>query len=266
VTLEATLFFAGLTAEACFVALIIFRRAFRVFPVFCSYIVWSLLNDAGGYYLMQGYPRYAQRIYLTAAIIDSIFVFAVLIELSMAVLRPVKSSLPRGLVVAVGFILALVFAAIWPFAKAPGIGQLSEAGRILIHLQLTTSALRILFFLALAVFSQWLSIGWRDRELQIATGFGFYSLASLSASLYHMNQSVGSPALGQQYHLIDVMVAASYACSMVYWIVCFAQEVPERREFTPQMESFLLALAGSARSTRIALADARSSKTGGPAR
>ncbi len=51
---------------------------------------------------------------------------------------------------------------------------------------------------------------------------------------------------------------------MVYWIVSFAQKVPERREFTPQMESFLLALAGHARGTRVAMtgsSDFKKSKT-----
>jgi hypothetical protein len=262
VNLDTKLFLAGIAAEVAFLVLLIFKQSFRSFPIFSSYVIWSLFSDIGGFFLLRAYPSQDQNIYLTIAIIDSIFVFVVLVELSMSVLRPVRSSLPRGAVVAVGIIIALVFAAIWPFAKTPGINQLTEAGRLLIHLQLTTSALRILFFLALAAGSQWLSIGWRDRELQIATGFGFYSLASLAGSLFHMNQAVGNSALGMQYHVVDLMVTAAYDCSLVYWIVCFAHEVPERREFSPQMANFLLALAGSARSTRIALTDAGESKAG----
>jgi hypothetical protein len=75
----------------------------------------------------------------------------------------------------------------------------------------------------------------------------------LSAALLHTNQAVGNATLLAQYHLLDQLVAVSYVCSIVYWGFCFAQKVPERREFTPQMQSFLLAVAGSARSTRIAL-------------
>jgi hypothetical protein len=48
---------------------------------------------------------------------------------------------------------------------------------------------------------------------------------------------------------------AAYSCSLLYWAVCFAQQEAERREFTPQMQSLLLAVAGTARTTRIALAD-----------
>jgi hypothetical protein len=190
-------------------------------------------------------------------LIDSVFVFCVLIELSMSVLRPVRSMLPRGAIIAVAFLVALLCAAIWPFAKAPGLEQLRvPESRMIFQLQMTFSVLRIIFFLVLAAGSQWLSIGWRDRELQIATGFGFFSLASISAAFIHMSQVAGT----NQYHIVELMLTACYDFSIIYWIVCFAQEVPERREFTPQMQSFLLAVAGSARDTRITLANSRESQ------
>jgi hypothetical protein len=53
---------------------------------------------------------------------------------------------------------------------------------------------------------------------------------------------------------------ASYICSLLYWVFSFAQKEAERREFTPQMRSFLLAAAGAARTTRVALNDSRSDK------
>jgi hypothetical protein len=42
--------------------------------------------------------------------------------------------------------------------------------------------------------------------------------------------------------------------------VSFAQKEAERREFTPQMRSFLLAAAGAARTTRVAMTDSRDDK------
>jgi hypothetical protein len=50
-------------------------------------------------------------------------------------------------------------------------------------------------------------------------------------------------------------------CSLAYWGVCFATKEAERREFTPQMQSLLLAMAGTARSTRIALAESAADKS-----
>ena len=223
--------------------------------MFFYYLVWSLVSDAGQYAVANYRPSSSFHIYLVALAIDALFQFGVLIELSRSVLRPIAKFLPRWTPVAVGLLMILVCAAIWPFAKSQGFSQLPREGQLLIHLQQTFAILRILFFLALAGCSQLLSIGWRDRELQIATGLGFYSMVSIAISILHLHQ-----AQGLQYHLMDQVAAASYVCSLLYWAYCFAQQEAERRDFTPQMQSLLLAVAGTARSTRMALKDSASDK------
>ena len=192
---------------------------------------------------------------MVETLIDSIFQFGVLIELSLSVLHPVRSSLPRATLIVIAGLIAvgLLCAAVWPFAKSPGFSSFPLAGRLLVHVQQIFSILRILFFLGLAACSQLLSIGWRDRELQIATGLGFFSLVSLSVSMLHAGQ-----APGPLYHMLDQLVAASYVCSILYWVFSFVQEAPERRPFTPQMQSFLLAVAGAARRDRASLAGSSS--------
>jgi hypothetical protein len=179
--------------------------------------------------------------------------FGVLIEVSMSILKPVRSWLPRWAIVAVSVVIAILCGALWIFVKIPGQDALVGNYQVIVHLLLTFSAVRILYFLLLAGFSQLLSLGWRDRELQIATGLGFYSLATLSAVVLHNSVAAVNSAGVAQYHIVDQMVSAVYICSMIYWGVCFAQEVPERREFTPQMQSFILGLVGPARSSRIAM-------------
>ena len=52
-------------------------------------------------------------------------------------------------------------------------------------------------------------------------------------------------------------MVASYVCSLLYWAYCFAQQEAARREFTPQMQNFLLAVAGTARSSRVSLSRSR---------
>ena len=198
------------------------------------------------------------QMFLASTIIDSIFMFCVLIEVSMAVLKPIRASLPRWVIFAVAAVFALLGAVVWHFVKFPGFNLLRGDYQIFTHLQFSVAVVRLLFFLVLAGFSQLLSIGWRDRELQIATGFGFYALASLSVAMFHWSLGAGNPTLDQQYHLLDQMATACYIGSLIYWIFSFAQEVPERREFTPQMQSFLLAIAGQARATRIALSSSDS--------
>jgi hypothetical protein len=179
----------------------------------------------------------------------------VLIELAWSVLRPLRASLSYRALLIVAVLILATGAAIWPFAVTHEMSSLSLAWRNLLHVEQTTSILRILFFLALAASSQLLSIGWRDRELQVATGLGIYSLVSLAVSLWRSNEGVWS-----LYSLTNRLLAASYLCSLLYWAFSFAQQEAERREFTPQMQSFLLAMAGTARSTRISLSDSISSK------
>jgi hypothetical protein len=63
-----------------------------------------------------------------------------------------------------------------------------------------------------------------------------------------------------QFQFFAEVVVASYVCSLVYWVVCFSQKEAARREFTPQMQSFLLTVAGAAHSSRVALTESRSEK------
>ena len=254
-TLDNILWLAGDGATAVVVALLVGRRVFRAFPIFSSYVAWSLLGDAALYIGEHSYPTSYKTIYLIVLIIDSLFQFGVLVELSWSVLRPLRASLPRWTLFAIAALIALIGAAVWPFATGPGLANHELASRLIFHVDETFAVLRILFFLLLAGCSQLLSIGWRDRELQIATGLGFYSLVSLAVWMNHASQTYGP-----RYHLLDQAVAVSYVCSLVYWGVCFATREAERREFTPQMQSLLLAMAGTARSTRIALTQSSDDK------
>ncbi len=108
--------------------------------------------------------------------------------------------------------------------------------------------MKIIFFLVLAGCSQLLSINWRDRELQIATGLGLYSLVSLIAAILQARQ----PA-GPFYSLLSQVVVATMVFDYFYWLYCFAHEVAPRREFTPQMQEFLLTVTDAARSMRASL-------------
>jgi hypothetical protein len=241
---------AGAAAEAVVLFLLLRRRVFSSLPVFTSYIAWSLISDLGQYAATNYYPAVYVRLYIVSLAIDSLFQFGVLVELSRSVLRPMAKLLPRWTPIAVGLLIIIICAAIWLLASSPDFSHYDQKGRLLVHLQQTFSILRILFFLILAGCSQLLSIGWRDRELQIATGLGFFSMVSLSVSILHTHQALGNP-----YHFLDQIVAASYSFTLLYWAYCFARQEAARREFTPQMQNFLLAMAGTARTTRIALAD-----------
>jgi len=140
---------------------------------------------------------------------------------------------------------------IWPLAGLTIPPSLSRWGEIYVHLQQTTAILRVVCFLVMAGFSQVLSIGWKDRELQIATGLGFFSIVTLIVAVLHSHQEIATHA----YHWLDNATSASYVGALTYWIFSFATKEQERKEFSPQMQQLLLLMGGGARTGRISLGD-----------
>jgi hypothetical protein len=254
VSLNAILWTAGIIAEAAVVGLLIYRRLWRTLPFFFVYNLWTLIGGAAGYAIMNLYPNAYLNTYLVETGVDSALVFCVLVELSWSIVRPFRTSLPRHTIWGLGILVAVAALAIWPFSDSSAFASYPLQWHLLVRLQQTVSILRILFFLLLAASSQLLSIGWRDRELQVATGLGFYSIVGLTTTVLQTHM-----AAGDLYRRLDQVLVASFVCSSLYWVFCFAQKEAERREFSPQMQSMLLAVAGAARSTRMALGDSHDS-------
>lgn len=256
-SLDNALSLAYVVTEAAVVGLLLYRRVWRSLPVLCAYCAWDLFSTAVlSYVILRFFPARYLTAYLTAMIVDSGLVFGVLIELAWSVFRPFRASLPRGFLAMVAGLVMVLGAVIWPFAVIPGFSYLPPEWHLLMRLQQTVSILQVLFFLLLVGCGQLLSIGWRDRELQVATGLGFFSLVSLGVAMLHTHLAAWS-----LYAHLNQVVVASYVCSLMYWVYSFAQKEAVRREFTPQMQNLLLAVAGAARSTRVGLTDSIAAKS-----
>ena len=246
--LSDILWLAFTVAETVVVGLLIYRRIWRNFPVFFLYSIWTIVESLVAFVVFHRYPSSYASFYFGLTIVDYALLFGVLVELGWSIIRPLRASLSRLAPVAVGVFIVLLGAAIWPFATVPVAAHTPREIAGLMHMQQTFSILRVVVFLGLAAFSQLLSIGWRNRELQIATGLGFTSLVGLAVAMLHAHQSTWL-----QYSDWSNVVVVGYVCSLIYWIVSFSQQEQARREFSPQMQNVLLAVAGAARSTRLAL-------------
>jgi hypothetical protein len=181
----------GIVAQAAFIAVLARRRAYRSLPVFFFYIVWGVAGDSA--ILIQRTLLHSQNLYpfVIETYIDSLFQYLVLIELAWAILRPIQRLLPKGFLLGISFIIAAAAVLTWPLSEIKETSEYPSQLLIALHTQRSFAILRILFFLALACCSQFLRIGWRDRELQVATGLGFYSLVSLAGTMVHSHQSYG---------------------------------------------------------------------------
>jgi hypothetical protein len=243
-----SLWLIGIVAEALVLALLGLRGVWRVLPVFTLYCVWDLVGNGLVLTLTDHSATSFLKLFLVLTVVDAIFIMAVLTEVFWSVLRPLHSSLPRQTIYYLLAFLGLIAAFAWPFTSAQGFGKFTS---LVIHIQQVSALLRIVVFIILVALSQFLSLSWRDRELQIATGLGFYSLVSFGAMLAHTHK-----ANVLQYSTLNELVIGSYLCSLLYWVYSFAQKEAKRHEFTPQMQNVLLAMAGVAREQRLALAQA----------
>jgi hypothetical protein len=243
--------------EFLLIVLLFCRRIWRTLPIFCAYCIWDLTDNL----TLEAFARFAPNVefhaVFAATVLDSVFVFCVLVELAWSVLRPLRASLSRSSLVLVAVLILVAGAAIWPFAALPGLSHATtREGLFYFQMQQTSAILRILFFLILAGGSQLLSIGWRDRELQVATGLGLYSIVTLSVAVVQTHQTT----MAHYYDLAIATTVGNLGC-LLYWAFSFAQQEAARREFTPQMQRFLLAVAGAARTSRVGLETSRSNKS-----
>jgi hypothetical protein len=240
----------GIVAEAAFIVVLVWRRAYRSLPVFFAYIVWGLAGDST-VLIMRTLMHYQSLTpFVIETYIDSLFQYLVLIELAWSILRPMQRLLPKGFLLSISLIIVAGAVLAWPLT---GIKETLEVPRQLLiafHVQRSFAVLRILFFIVLACCSQFLRIGWRDREFQVATGLGFYSLVSFAGTIVHSHQTYG-----EQYFYVDAAIAFSYFLSLGYWIYSFAQPEAARREMTPEMQNFLLRTADVIRRQRGKLSE-----------
>jgi hypothetical protein len=256
---EFIILVSGMAAEIALILMLFKGHVLRIFPAFFIYLCWSLFSDALFYYVKAHFSAAVFfRVSFAQLAVDSVMIFALLVEVAWSVLRPIRKSLPKYSWVWIAALIAIGGLILWPIAGLAAPDNLPPDWVNFFRLQQTPAILRAVFFLALAAFSQLLSIGWRDRELQIATGLGFYSIVSLAVTILHTHQRAGT----QQYYWLDVLGGVSYLGALGYWVYSFATKPAERREFSPQMQSMLLAVAGAARSSRVALTDSPSDKAG----
>jgi hypothetical protein len=232
--------------EISLLVVILVRRQYKTFPVFSFYVGFSVLNDiAIGALLVVFSAHTAQSAALALLPLEYLIDLAVLLEIAWNVLRPVHASLPAGSlrVFVAGIALSLLGGILLAYHFGNTGNKIED---IKVPLDLTVGLMRMLIFVATAAFAQLLGIGWRNKVLQLATGLSFYSAIDLVVSL------IGRYS-GDSSALESVRVVAS-ALEMGFFVWVFTTKDVERREFSPQMEQFLVTLAGRAKHARTVLA------------
>ncbi len=247
-SLGSALWFLGAALEIAVIVIALRKGLSRLLPIFFAYLIWTVISDGLGYAVKSNPLLYEQVFRFFEMPFDSLMQIGVLVELGWSVLRPMRSVLPRRTVLFISLGVLVAGAIFFPLTGFTVNHSWPWNWVVLLRIQQTVSMLRVLFFLGLAALSQFLAISWRDRELQVATGLGFYSIVSLGAALLHTH-----PGTKGQFDIIENLVVVGYLCSLTYWCYSFLQQEAPRQEFSPRMQSILLTVAGAARANRLAM-------------
>ena len=243
--------------ETILFLIILIRKLWSRRIVFFTYLGWSIFSDGVFLYLGVRHLKVTLTPYIIELAVDSLLQFFVIAEIAWSTIKPLKNVLPRHILPVVLLMLAAIGVFCWPFANMVVLDNLKTHGHLMLVLNQTVAILRIAFFLLLAAFSQFLSIGWRDRELQIASGLGFYAGVSLVVAIVHSHGMVGP-----RYHWLDLVTSLGYLGTLTYWVVCFSIKEPEIRKISPQMQRFLVSIGGTVHADRFALETAIQKKPG----
>jgi hypothetical protein len=242
--LFATLGLLSFLAEIALFAVLMVRRQYKSFPVFTLYIAFNLLYDVGVGAVMVGSPHVGRSLALGLLPLQYLLELGVLLEIAWNVLRPVRLSLPSGSIRA--FVGLVAVALLCGTVLASHLGNSGNKVQDLKGpLDLTVGLLRMLIFVATAGFAQLLGIGWKNKVLQLATALSFYSAVDLIVSLVE-RYSGGSNDL-------EHVRAVAFTLEIGFLVWAFTTKEVRRREFSPQMEQFLVTLAGRAKLARTAL-------------
>jgi hypothetical protein len=241
----ATVGLLGVLAEVTLLVVLLVRRQYKTFPIFTAYIAFGLLYDVGLGALMLLYsPHLGRFLALELLPMQYLLELGVLLEIAWNVLRPVHISLPQGSIrVFIGFVmLALLCGTLlaWHFDNT---GHKIEDFRG--PLDLTVGLLRMLIFAVTAGFAQLLGIGWKNKVFQLATALSCYSAVDLIVSLVQRYSGASSS--------LDGIRAVAFFLEIGFLLWAFTTKDVRRREFNPQMEQFLVTLAGRAKVARTAV-------------
>jgi hypothetical protein len=235
----------GLLAEIALLVILLVRRQYKTFPVFTLYIAFNLFNDVVvGALVGLSSHQVGQSVALAMLPLQYLIELGVLLEIAWHVLRPVHASLPPGTIkVFIAFVVVAVVGGTLLASHVHPTGN--KVYDIKAPMDLTVGLLRIAIFLLTVGFAHVLGIGWKDRVLQLATALSFYSAADLIVSLAERHN--GGP------NTLEGFRGVAYLFELSFLVWAFTTKDVRRREFSPQMEQFLVTLAGRAKLARTAL-------------
>jgi hypothetical protein len=236
----------GGLAEIALLVVLLVRRQYRAFPVFTCYIAFNVCSDLL-VAVLSARPDHAIARQASFLLIPPQYLLelAVLLEIAWHLVKPVQSSLPPRILKAFACLALIALAMGALLAWRVNLPAPEPLEKVKFRLDLAVAVLRMLLFVFTAAFAQMLGIGWKDKVLRLATGLSFYSAIDLIASLIQSRQGMSTVA--------NYLKVGAYLIELGFFLWAFTTKDVARREFSPQMQEFLITIAGRVRDTRAAI-------------
>jgi hypothetical protein len=203
--------------ELLLAAALLWRKLYRRFPVFFSFVVFQLVHFAVLFPIHQ-YANYNVYFYSywIASTIGLIFSFLVIHEIFVDVFRPYHMLRDLGTVLfkwaaLVMVIVALVVAVSSPTGQSPLIVAL-------LTMQRCVRVIQCGLVLFLMIFSSYLAVSWKQPSFGIALGLGVLAGTQLAGNALYS----GGEISGAVFVLANMSL---YCCTILVWLAYAATKV-----------------------------------------
>jgi hypothetical protein len=235
---------AGFAENLVLLLVLLFRKRYRVFPVFTVLIGFNVLRTILLFLLYRyASPGTYEVAYWAASFIDLALQVGILFEMARIVLKPTGTWIRDAQNTFLLFgLLGAVAAAVIAYYIDPtfhnSLDFWTEKGSLF-------SVMLILELFAAMVFaSTQLGLFGGNHVMRLAQGWAVWAVVDLiSEGLYSH--------FGADWHGIDFdnIRILTYQVVTIFWIVTFWRSEPERRKLSPQMQSYLEGLHKQLNST-----------------
>lgn len=99
--LDSILWLLGIAGQILLLLILVYRRLYRIFPIFTAFILWAALSDLFQLAVLMGHHDANSSLYYRTTFSINILLYAleigVFVEIAANVLQPVRRSLPKGI-------------------------------------------------------------------------------------------------------------------------------------------------------------------------
>src|SRR5579871_2609587 len=228
------LWFAHPALQLVVLGLMLWRKQYRAFPVFFSYIAFQIVAFAVTFPLLtrgqSAYTAYVAYFYAYWAITAiSVFIgFGVIHEVFQDVFRPYHTLKDLGTVLFKWAALVMLLVAVVVTASSQG-GPDSPLVQAVIIGQRCVRVMQVGLILFLLVFSRYLGVSWKQHSFGLSLGLGLSAGVELGTLAFHVSGHASDNAV----HVINLV---AYNVAILTWLgyslVKSAARVPEVELFT----------------------------------